>query len=77
MSAVAIFRSSANSHPFQERRVLLDEPTRIGRAVAQSRPSTANVVFDCKVLSRNHALISYDDGKVIVLQFYYRTCGVG
>ena len=31
--------------------------------MARARPSNANAIFDCKVLSRNHALIWYETGK--------------
>lgn len=39
------------------------EPVKIGRSVAKSRPATNNCIFDCKVLSRNHAILWYEDGK--------------
>jgi len=64
--AVATLTCCANSHPFQERRVALTESVKIGRSVAQSRPSQANAIFDCKVLSRHHALLWYESGKVSV-----------
>ncbi|XP_006816694.1 uncharacterized protein LOC102809759 [Saccoglossus kowalevskii] len=63
MTAVAVFTCRPNSHPFQERRVLLNEPVKIGRSVARSKPSPNNAIFDCKVLSRNHALLWYEAGK--------------
>jgi len=63
MSALAVFTCRANSHPFQERHVALAEPVKIGRSVARARPAANNAIFDCKVLSRNHALIWYEDGK--------------
>lgn len=71
--AQVVFTCCANSHPFQERRFSLTEPTKIGRSVAQSRPASNNTIFDCKVLSRNHALIWYENGKVCNLfyLFYY------
>ncbi|XP_072328525.1 sarcolemma associated protein a isoform X4 [Scyliorhinus torazame] len=59
-SALAIFTCRPNSHPFQERHVYLDEPVKIGRSVARCRPAQNNATFDCKVLSRNHALIWFD-----------------
>ncbi|XP_058932178.1 sarcolemmal membrane-associated protein isoform X43 [Kogia breviceps] len=59
-SALAIFTCRPNSHPFQERHVYLDEPIKIGRSVARCRPAQNNATFDCKVLSRNHALVWYD-----------------
>nr|XP_039266177.1 sarcolemmal membrane-associated protein-like isoform X2 [Styela clava] len=59
----ATFTCRTNSHPFQERRVSLTEPAKIGRSVARARPAANNAIFDCKVLSRNHALLWYEDGK--------------
>jgi len=63
MSAEVLFCCRSNSHPFTERRVTLNEPTKIGRSVAKCRPSSNNSVFDCKVLSRNHALLWFENGK--------------
>ncbi|XP_059393706.1 sarcolemmal membrane-associated protein-like isoform X2 [Carassius carassius] len=59
-SALAVFTCCPNSHPFQERHVYLDEPVKIGRSVARCRPAQNNATFDCKVLSRNHALVWFD-----------------
>ena len=66
MAGLAVFTCHPSSHPFQERRVTLKEPVKIGRSVAKARPGSDNGIFDCKVLSRNHALIWYDhdSGKV-------------
>lgn len=64
--AMAIFTSRPNSHPFEERRVPFTERVKIGRSVAKSRPASNNCIFDCKVLSRNHAILWYEDGKVSV-----------
>lgn len=78
-SALAVFSCRPNSHPFQERHVYLDEPVKIGRSVARCRPAQNNATFDCKVLSRNHALLWFDHktGKVslstirIATSFYF------
>ncbi|XP_068560603.1 sarcolemma associated protein a isoform X8 [Cebidichthys violaceus] len=59
-SPLAAFACRPNSHPFQERHVYLDEPVKIGRSVARCRPAQNNATFDCKVLSRNHALVWFD-----------------
>ena len=60
----AILTCRPNSHPFQERTLLsVHDQVKIGRSVARSRPSENNAIFDCKVLSRNHALLWYKDGK--------------
>jgi len=52
-----------NSHPFQDRMLSLDSPVKVGRSVARARPIQTNAIFDCKVLSRNHALLWYENGK--------------
>lgn len=62
--AMAILTSRPNSHPFEDRKVLLTEPSKVGRSVAKSRPATSNCIFDCKVLSRNHAIIWFENNKV-------------
>ena len=70
-SALAIFTCRPNSHPFQERHVYLDEPVKIGRSVARCRPAQNNATFDCKVLSRNHALVWFDHKTGKVRRFLY------
>ncbi|XP_046441110.1 sarcolemmal membrane-associated protein-like isoform X2 [Daphnia pulex] len=52
-----------NSHPFQERNLSLESAMKVGRSVARVKPAVNNAIFDCKVLSRNHALLWYKDGK--------------
>jgi len=52
-----------NSHPFQDRMLGLDQSVKVGRSVARARPVNTNAIFDCKVLSRNHALLWYENGK--------------
>ncbi|TRY76365.1 hypothetical protein TCAL_00011 [Tigriopus californicus] len=52
-----------NSHPFEDRLLTLDQAVKVGRSVARARPASHNAIFDCKVLSRNHALIWYENGK--------------
>ncbi|XP_036389064.1 sarcolemmal membrane-associated protein-like [Megalops cyprinoides] len=59
-SALVVFTCRPNSHPFEERHVYVDRPVRIGRSVARSRPAADNATFDCKVLSRNHALVWFE-----------------
>ncbi|XP_076028571.1 uncharacterized protein LOC143017701 isoform X2 [Oratosquilla oratoria] len=63
MTARAVLQCRPNSHPFPERNLILDQPVKIGRSVARARPATNNAIFDCKVLSRNHALLWYENGK--------------
>uniref|UniRef100_A0A146LTZ3 Sarcolemmal membrane-associated protein n=1 Tax=Lygus hesperus TaxID=30085 RepID=A0A146LTZ3_LYGHE len=63
MAGKAILTCRPTSHPFQDRTLLLDHPVKIGRSVARARANSINAIFDCKVLSRNHAVIWYADGK--------------
>lgn len=69
MVAQAVLICRPNSHPFQERKLSIDQPVKIGRSVARARPATNNAIFDCKVLSRNHALLFYESGKVSFISF--------
>jgi hypothetical protein len=62
-----IFRSKPNSHPFQERCIPLNEQVKIGRAVAKLKALLNNAIFDCKVLSRQHAKLWYENEKVCFL----------
>lgn len=39
---------------------------KVGRAVAKSKPQGDNAIFDCKVLSRNHAVIWFENGKFFI-----------
>ena len=68
--ACAVFGARPNSHPFQERKVTLKEPCKVGRAVAKCKPSQTNLIFDCKVLSRSHAIIWHENGKVSIKYRY-------
>lgn len=63
MTAKGILICRDNSHPFQERTLTLEQPVKIGRSVARARAAANNAIFDCKVLSRNHALLWYSSGK--------------
>ncbi|VVC86637.1 unnamed protein product [Leptidea sinapis] len=58
----AVFIPHANSLPFEERRVSLEEPVKIGRFVCRGLPCPTNTIFDCRVLSRHHATLYYDKG---------------
>lgn len=62
-SCKAILQFCANSHPFEERTLCLDQPVKIGRLLAKAKVSLNNGIFDCKVLSRNHALLWHENGK--------------
>ncbi|CAF1296815.1 unnamed protein product, partial [Adineta steineri] len=61
-----IFRCKQNSHPFQERCIPLNEQVKVGRAVARLKALPNNAIFDCKVLSRQHARLWYEDGKFLL-----------
>lgn len=63
MCAKAVLICRPNSHPFQERTLCLDQPIKVGRSVARARAAQNNAIFDCKVLSRHHALLWYENGK--------------
>ncbi|KAJ8975353.1 hypothetical protein NQ317_000281 [Molorchus minor] len=62
-AAKAILICRPNSHIFQERTLSLDQPVKVGRSVGRVKPSSTNAIFDCKVLSRHHALLWYENGK--------------
>lgn len=59
----AILQYCVNSHPFEERTLALDQPVKVGRLLAKAKVSPHNGIFDCKVLSRNHALLWHENGK--------------
>lgn len=64
-TALAVLTCCQQSHPFDERRIpLTSEETKVGRSVARVKPNIDNAIFDCKVLSRNHAVMWYEDDKV-------------
>ncbi|XP_011306526.1 sarcolemmal membrane-associated protein [Fopius arisanus] len=63
MTAKGMLICRDNSHAFEDRTLVLDLPVKIGRSVARTRASPDNAIFDCKVLSRNHALLWYNAGK--------------
>ena len=54
------------SHPFARRECVMKEALKVGRSVDRRRISASNLIFDCRVLSRNHALIWFENGKVSV-----------
>lgn len=61
--AVFLFRSNSGMELFEERKINLDKPCKIGRSVAKIKPEPNNAIFDCKVLSRNHALLWHENSK--------------
>ncbi|MCP9265600.1 Sarcolemmal membrane-associated protein [Dirofilaria immitis] len=62
----AILTACSQSHAFEERRFTVpnseEEAMKIGRSVARWKPSSDNAIFDCKVLSRNHAVLWHEKG---------------
>lgn len=56
----------SKSHPFVQRECVLTQPQKVGRSVDKKRISQNNLIFDCRVLSRNHALIWFDKGKFYI-----------
>ena len=52
------------SHQFNKRECIMNEPLKVGRSVDKKRISPNNLIFECRVLSRNHALIWFENGKV-------------
>eukprot|EP00096_Caligus_rogercresseyi_P006752 TRINITY_DN2356_c0_g1_i1.p1 TRINITY_DN2356_c0_g1~~TRINITY_DN2356_c0_g1_i1.p1 ORF type:complete len:497 (-),score=194.46 TRINITY_DN2356_c0_g1_i1:214-1704(-) len=50
-----------DSHVFEDRFLDLSSPCKIGRTVVKAHPDPHNGIFDCKVLSRNHAVIWFDE----------------
>ncbi len=52
------------SHHFGRRECVANEVLKVGRSVDRRRISPNNLIFDCRVLSRNHAQIWFENGKV-------------
>eukprot|EP00094_Tigriopus_californicus_P001080 TCALIF_01045-PA protein Name:"Similar to Adpgk ADP-dependent glucokinase (Mus musculus)" AED:0.27 eAED:0.27 QI:205/0.53/0.35/0.64/0.92/0.85/14/0/1299 len=67
MSAKAVLVAKANSHPFDDRALILDVPTKIGRSHKDDQAESGNGFFDCKVLSRQHAILMYEDDKFYLM----------
>lgn len=66
----AILSMRPNSHHFVERTLILEQPVKVGRSVARAKATPHNAIFDCKVLSRHHALIWYENGKFFLQVSY-------
>ena len=64
--AKAVLIPHGKSHPFTQRECILKEPAKVGRSLAKTKIQANNFIFDCRVLSRNHALIWFQDSKVVV-----------
>ncbi|KAH8349306.1 hypothetical protein KR084_003529 [Drosophila pseudotakahashii] len=64
--AKIVLQCEAKSHKFETRSILLQpsQDCKVGRLIAKSKASEGNAIFDCKVLSRNHAVLWYtQDGR--------------
>lgn len=64
--AKIVLHCEAKSHKFETRSILLqpNQECKVGRLIAKSKASEGNAIFDCKVLSRNHAILWYTaDGR--------------
>ncbi|KAH8421241.1 hypothetical protein KR009_006606 [Drosophila setifemur] len=64
--AKIVLQCEAKSHKFEQRSILLlpNQECKVGRLIAKSKASEGNAIFDCKVLSRNHAMLWYtSDGR--------------
>lgn len=61
-----VLTSKDNSFPFTKRKICLEKPVKVGRAIGRLRPSANNAIFDCKVLSRNHAMLWFQNGKFLL-----------
>ena len=66
MAVKIVIRPHPKSHPFSERECYINpqEQVKVGRSVAKIKAASDNFIFDCKVLSRNHAVIWLEDGQV-------------
>lgn len=61
-----VLQCELKSHKFETRNILLapGQECKVGRLIAKSKASENNAIFDCKVLSRNHAMLWYTtDGR--------------
>jgi len=59
--AKIILQCEGKSHKFETRTISLapNQECKVGRLIAKSKASEGNAIFDCKVLSRNHAMLWY------------------
>lgn len=59
-----ILNPHTNSHPFSSRKIYIREinqEIKVGRSIAKNKVCENNAIFDCKVLSRNHAIFWYSE----------------
>ncbi|XP_039481210.1 sarcolemmal membrane-associated protein isoform X1 [Drosophila santomea] len=65
-AAKIVLNCESKSHKFETRSIFLqpNQDCKVGRLIAKSKAGEGNAIFDCKVLSRNHAILWYTpDGK--------------
>ncbi|CAB4065716.1 unnamed protein product [Lepeophtheirus salmonis] len=60
--------SKLTSYPFEDRLLLLDIPAKLGRSHKEGIAASNNGYFDCKVLSRQHAIILNEEAKQVKSQ---------
>lgn len=62
-SPYIILNAHTNSHPFSPRKIYVEgeKEIKVGRSIAKNKVSANNAIFDCKVLSRNHAVFWYSE----------------
>ena len=58
---------SEQTFQFEDRLLQLDTPVKIGRSHKEDRSESGNGYFDCKVLSRAHAVLCFDEGKFFIV----------
>ncbi|RDD41360.1 Sarcolemmal membrane-associated protein [Trichoplax sp. H2] len=58
------FKYCGHSHLFNDRLIDVNKPVKIGRSTYRVKPTDNNLIFTCKVLSRNHAILWYEDNKL-------------
>lgn len=59
-----VLNAHTNSHPFSTRKIFIQEfnqEIKVGRSIAKNKVTANNAIFDCKVLSRNHAVFLYSE----------------
>ena len=62
---IVLFECGPSSYTFDQRTVHLapnGTPTKTGRSQGPLKPKPDNAIFECRVLSRTHAQIWYQDG---------------
>jgi len=67
MSPKAILSARPGAFKFSDRVINLEVPCKIGRAFKNDKSESTNGYFDCKVLSKAHALLLYDDNKFVLM----------